>query len=408
MVSNMDIQILNYSSYDSSTREHIWHIRSPTSGELNKLRKVYEAASTAREISPIFFNEILIANLNVFAPTYSSVMADSDQCIMWIHEEFFKNIIQELTVEELTSLFLHEAAHHIQSKLPKVFKQMLTSDHAWINTISYYPEIAGNGNWWSETTADIYAMSISGKNFITAIDKLYRLTSQHFMKPFNLENYPENRQRPSLVKRFEILDCYAHQKKVFREKLLSRMPMSTKRPDSGYQVITQLSKGENRRGYFESVAMGDSGYDFLESLLRLHPQVEILPSWEAVQPVALEDKKRQKEVEKFIHDVTTLMKLLLGSASLYVDDYGNFLPDMLPYSAVRANRGGLTRVALTTNGSIRRIHDELSRSGLLQEPTSKKIRTLYNMIKYPSFEQQREDLTDLTFTSKQNTQYSIS
>lgn len=180
------------------------------------------------------------------------------------------------------------------------------------------------------------------------------------------------------------------------------MPLSPRKANTKYTTTesnntSQIGRDE-KENYFEFVVKCANGYDFLESLLKIHPMIEILPEWQDIQLVACNDGTRQKQVKQFVHDVTTLMKLLLGSANMAVDNYGNFIYENLPYGPIRSNRGSLSRTALGTNGSIKRICDELQRCWFSKQETDKYIQRLQRLhlhLRFPSFEQQREDIDGL-------------
>jgi hypothetical protein len=403
----MDVLLLKFLKYDQDTDMYSWKKRQPLSEEQISFNQVKKAAQNATALSPAFFSKVCIADLDVMKLEYEPAIAASEQDTVWIHETFLRQCVPNLAIDELTSVFLHEAAHLLHRVYPEEFDKIWAEDRAWQKTLAYYPEITSNPSWFSEITANLFALKMAGRCTLTAMEKVLEHCCQHEGMLYRRDLFGENDHNLSLNKTFNILQYYWRQREQLREQSLLRMPLSAKRTDAEYHTQESVSQNETgadgKQDYFEFVVTGDNGNDFLVSLLKSHPLVEILPGWLDIQPAASDNKIRQKQVKQFIHDVTKLMKQLLGSANMSVDSYGNFVYEDLPYGAVRANRAALSRTALPITGSISRIYNELKRYGLPpkeQTEAQQKLEKLYNHIRFPSFEQQREEIDTLAVFRK--------
>lgn len=354
-ISGMKILLLDYVGYNSHTSNYSWQRRSPLPEELAPLKHISKAARRAASISPVFFSQIVISDLDAHQSYYSPVSADSAQDIMWLHQFFLREGVQNFTLNELTSIVLHEAAHHIQNNLPQQFQRILADDPAWSATLKRYPEISTNQSWFIETTADIYSIKMSGPCAITALEKLHQHACQHNGVEYWVGLFPQNYGKFSLSKRFKIMEFYAAQRDSLKEQSLLRLPMSARRSGTEYQTAQSTSDEEigtdGRLNYFDWLVKEGGGYDFLASLLKWHPGVKVADGWQRIDSRETEDAVKQTQIRQFIHDVKTLMKLLLGSANLYVSEHGEFYPEELPYGAVRSNRAALTKTALHLTGS---------------------------------------------------------
>ncbi|MEM7375582.1 MAG: hypothetical protein AAF587_43715 [Bacteroidota bacterium] len=406
----MDVQFLTVVKYDSERQVYQWEGRQPLVRERTSFNRIKKAVKNAAMLSTAFFERIRITDLDVMLDAYHPVIAgfDQDGGILWIHEAFVWKSVPQFTLDELTSIFLHEAAHYLEAHFPVELERMFAGDPIWNEIIIRYPEIMIHENRISETKADIYALQRGGKCLVPALDKEHKHVCDYVGIRYSRGYFPERDTHVSLTKRLEILNYYWKRWEAMAAAFLPRMSLRAERKDEEeYHTARSTSDEETsidgRRAYFEQVLKSNQGYDFLDYLLKLHPSIEILPHWHNIQVDTGDDKERHKEVERFIHDVTTLMRLLLGSANHYVNRRGGFRNDTLPYGAVRANRASLTRVALHEKGSIRRIQAELKGCGLDENVLDElitKLDKLHNFIRFPSFEQQREDIPDLTKVSK--------
>lgn len=379
----MDVQFLTLVSYDPDRNVSRWQNRQLSPEEKASLSRTIKAAQKAAELAGCFPDNIYIRDERPYEYISYGWYHGG---IIWLYKDFAEHCPDIFSFDEAVAMFLHENAHHVQRYYPEYFQRLLAYDPAWDQLLALYPDIEER-SWLNEVTADIYALRIMGKHYSQSLYKHYQYFSGK--TTVNPDLFPETSEYPSMSQRFELIDRYCSFQVNGEIINSNRIALRVRRSDKEYKTEHRMTKEERAFGgplhYYQYVTQCRSGYDFIQTLLSVHNQVETISGW------GIPSRIRGDKKKKFAQDVMTLMKQLLGSANLYVDEKGIYRNDDLPYGAVRAYRASLTRTALGQNGRIQRIKNELRRIGVFESMLTyclQNLGGLHHHLQSPSFELQ--------------------
>lgn len=377
----MDIRFLRYQG-----RKFIGE-RQARPDELLNFQLVKRALYKAAELAECFPDTFYITDYGEESSKYDAIFYTwQDGGTIWMHEVYLKRM-EFFNENEMVAGFLHENGHHLLRQYPGYLEQLLEYDPAWNQLLARHPDIKKK-SWFPEIKADIYATRIlGGLCYWNWLYKEYRLN--YGQEIITYDAFPESRTHPSLRDRFTLLNCYCEHQVDSEIRAIGRAPFRVKRTIKTYKTTSNDSEEElkfnGQRAYYRYIAQSRDGYDFLQKLLSVYDPPLIRSKW-SKPPQYNEDNKQQ-----LLDDITMLMRQLMGSSNLFVDERGIFRNDSLPYGAVRAYRASLSRTALHANGRIERIKTNLSRIGLSDETLIiylRKLDRLHDSLQFPSFELQ--------------------